>query len=137
MYCPKCEHQKHIDTDENTTKKKIGEKTITCPDCKSKHHIKTKELLGCCAVDSGQILLVDPCYLNAWKDGEADDKQSHYGQCCDLTLGSKGGGQILISNIAGTGVVTSTGWGDGNYPVYAEYNEEGRVARVTIDFLTE
>jgi hypothetical protein len=36
-------------------------------------------------------------------------------------------------DVAGLGVAFSTGYGDGCYPVYAEY-ENGRVARVTVEF---
>ncbi len=36
---------------------------------------------------------------------------------------------------AGLGVVVSTGYGDGVYPVFAEFNEEGRVAEVWIEFI--
>ena len=98
-------------------------------------------LLGRCAVDSGQILLVDPCYLSNWKDGEHDDNKNHYGQCCEMSQNIIGGGEILVSGIAGMGVVASSGLGDGNYPVYAEYANVGsksspdiRIKSLTIDF---
>ncbi len=32
-------------------------------------------------------------------------------------------------------VVFSTGYGDGLYPVYAEINEDGRVAKIVVDFI--
>ena len=35
----------------------------------------------------------------------------------------------------GLGVVVSTGYGDGVYPVYAEFNDEGRIAAVTVEFI--
>jgi hypothetical protein len=34
-------------------------------------------------------------------------------------------------------VVFSTGYGDGYYPVYAEFNEDGRIAKVVIEFIGE
>jgi hypothetical protein len=35
----------------------------------------------------------------------------------------------------GLGVVVSTGYGDGAYPVYAHFNEEGRIAKVWVEFI--
>lgn len=114
--------------------------------------MKTK-LLGYCAVDSGQILLVDPCYLKAWEDGEAFPKpnkkgkvaMNHYATCCEITGMKNQGGEILVSGIAGTGVVASSGIGDGRYPVYANYinvgksmgakKDDWRMSSLTIKFL--
>ena len=93
--------------------------------------------IGVCPVDSGQIMLVDPCYI---KDFDSDDysyqdwQEKHHGtkfsysSTCNVTIESPAqGGQV------GCAVATSSGWGDGTYPVYAEI-EDGRVASVTIYF---
>jgi len=32
-------------------------------------------------------------------------------------------------------VAFSTGYGDGYYPVYAELNDDGRVAKIVVDFI--
>lgn len=102
-----------------------------------------KKIIGYCAVDSGQLVIVDPCYLGAWRDGQyrgKDDKSgdgNHYNEACNTTQNEQGGGEILVSGVGGTGVVFSTGWGDGNYPVTAHYGEgddEGRIMKITIDF---
>ncbi len=92
----------------------------------------TRVLLGHAAVDSGQLIIVDPCYVQDGLDYEA---------VCKVTLEAprdRQGGEYLASGIAGRGVVTSTGIGDGNYPVYAEVEDLGdwgeRVTSVTIDF---
>lgn len=92
---------------------------------------KHKIILGSCAVDSGQLFIADPCYLRDWKDGEADDLTSHYGQSCEATLSKKGGGEVFVSGF-GTGVAVGTG-GDGVFPVEAEL-EDGRVKSITIIF---
>ncbi len=95
---------------------------------KNKTKRETKHI-GNVAVDSGQILMVDPCYLGEWKDGEHDDLKSHYGQACHLTSNTKKqGGEIIVSGVAGTGVVASSGYGDGHYPVIATY-KEGRIKK--------
>lgn len=94
-----------------------------------------KELIGYVAVDSGQVIIVDPCYLASWKDGESTDKTSHYGQCCEETLSKKRGGEVLVSSVAGIGVASSTYDGDGRYPVYADKDKHGRIKSLTIEFV--
>ena len=86
------------------------------------------ELIGHCGVDSGQILLIDPCYV--YKDdftGGDTPTGGDYDECCRITL-SEGAGQTDL------GVVTSSGYGDGVYPVYAQKDGNGRVKQVTIVF---
>jgi hypothetical protein len=87
------------------------------------------KLIGHCAVDSGQILLIDPCYVynDNFKGLDSDPTGGDYDECCRITL-RDGAGQT--SNL---GVVTSTAWGDGSYPVYADMSG-GRVMSVTIVF---
>lgn len=92
-----------------------------------------KSLLGYCAVDSGQLIIVDPCYLRNWKDGNAEDQTTDYGRACTLTLSPDAGGQMTVAGIAGDGVVFASGYGDGNYPVYATRNSDGRIIKVEID----
>ena len=111
-----------------------------------------RKLLGYAAVDSGQLIIVDPCYLSEWKDGEAFDASkdgdekyldNHYSQCCKVTLENKNqGGEVLVSGVGGRGVVATSGYGDGSYPVYAEYENTGsesepdiRIKSLTIEFL--
>lgn len=85
----------------------------------------TRKLIGTCGVDSGQILLIDPGYINSmW------DKDGSYEEVCRVSLGTDQAGPV--HSLLAT--VTSTGWGDGLYPVYAEYRED-RIASVTIEFI--
>jgi len=106
---------------------------------------KERKLVGQVGVDSGQIMLTDPCYVsgfisdetNADDLNEASQKQPQaaypysYDGACHATCNVDGAGQL--ENVAG--VCVSSGHGDGVYPVYVEYGEEGRVARVTIEFM--
>ena len=104
--------------------------------------MKTKEmtLIGHFTVDSGQAMVGDPCYLDEWelwndKSEAFDNYQTKAGQygylgACGVTL-DKGYGELGM----GSAVVFTTGYGDGMYPVYAEINEDGRVARITIEFV--
>ena len=93
-----------------------------------------KELLGHCAVDSGQLIVVDPCYLREWKDGEYGKADNHYGLACAATSSKAQGGEVLVSGPGGVGVAFSSGWGDGAYPVYVHYGKDGRVRKIEILF---
>ena len=88
-----------------------------------------EKIIGYCAVDSGQILLIDPCYV--WDDDFSPNGEPTglpYDTACRITISDKRAGEV-----AG-GVVTGTAWGDGSYPVTAEFDSAGNVLRVTIDF---
>lgn len=90
---------------------------------------ETKTLIGSCGVDSGQIMIVDPCYVI---DGKFSEQQ--YDECCTVTLSDEQAGQIM-GDLA---VVSTTGIGDGYYPVYATIeNIAGwgeRITKLEIDF---
>ena len=102
--------------------------------------------IGMCAVDSGSIMLVDPCYVLPDSINKKGKLESHHGKdsytyekfltdSCDNSFLHK---EILASGIGGTGVIVSSGFGDGNYPVYALISDEGdwgkRVKEVKIKF---
>jgi hypothetical protein len=101
--------------------------------------METKEmtLIGHFSVDSGQAMVGDPCYLDEWdtnrnEEWNIEGKEGQYSY--------HGASATTIANNYGelgmaTAVVFSTGYGDGLYPVYAEMNEDGRVARILIDFV--
>ena len=101
--------------------------------------METKEmtLIGHFSVDSGQAMVGDPCYLDEWdtnrnEEWNIEGKEGQYSY--------HGASATTIANNYGelgmaTAVVFSTGYGDGLYPVYAEINEDGRVARVVIEFV--
>jgi hypothetical protein len=113
-------------------------------------------LIGQFFVDSGQAMIGDPCYLDEWKpwNSEEDNFEDHvnrggeYGYlgAANATLSKNGYGVLGTGVIEGTGitgtnagsaVVFSTGYGDGVYPVYADIDEDGRVARIVIEFITD
>lgn len=137
------------------------------------------KLIGKCGVDSGQLLITDPCYvrdfisndyqdIRQYKNSQGDilefrkdfsnydetiekygktmnqltdekvfshvkheknDRTYSYNGCCNATQSKKQG-----DSVGGLGVAISSGYGDGEYPVYAHYNDDGRVAVVVIDF---
>jgi hypothetical protein len=92
---------------------------------------------GSIAVDSGQAMVGDPCYLDKWEqwaDGTPFDHEANAGKygylgACGVTL-KDGYGQLGAADA----VVFTTGYGDGLYPVYVKLNDDGRVGMVVIDF---
>ena len=101
-----------------------------------KTRIDELELAGYFAVDSGQAMVGDPCYLDKWNTNENDEwnlegKVGEYSyQGASATTLANNFGQIGFADA----VVFSTGYGDGLYPVYVQMNEDGRVSKVVIDF---
>ena len=87
--------------------------------------------IGECGVDSGTLMIVDPCYC--FHDEEERDAVFRSVRGASLF------GEAEVPY--GFGVVSSTGYGDGVYPVYAETVEDGdwgrRVARIIIECIPE
>lgn len=102
-------------------------------------------LIGWCAVDSGQILITDPSYLADWRDNEMGDTgkgdYSWSGACATTLTDEKAGQLNFLAGHAGAGVVSSTGLGDGYYPVMATYVDDDtwgkRVAKLEIIFIQD
>src|SRR5690348_15993230 len=128
----------------------------------------TKKLIGHVGVDSGQILICDPCYINsgkpedspgypviAWSnqynvDTKFDEAKRHYvnsdgseikpdqltgltnSTCCLASLGTDHQRNYAMGH-PGIGVCVGSGYGDGYYPVYGTFNEDGRCIRVTVE----
>jgi len=80
------------------------------------------ELVGQCGVDSGSIMLIDPCYVLSDKDYDELTK-----------IREKSGWNPPVE--FKMGIVTPTYMGDGNYHTYIQKEKEGgRVQRILIDF---
>jgi hypothetical protein len=101
-----------------------------------------QKLIGGFAVDSGQAMIGDPCYLDDWQPWNSevdnfDDHPLHKGEygylgACNMTL-EKQYGEIGL----GKAVVFNTGYGDGYYPVYATFDENGMITEITVKFITD
>jgi len=93
-------------------------------------------LAGHFAVDSGQAMVGDPCYIDNWDTNKNDEwniegkvgQYSYHGASATTLANSYG--ELGI----GSAVVFNTGYGDGLYPVYVQINDDGRVSKVVIDF---
>jgi hypothetical protein len=96
-----------------------------------------RKQIGEIGIDAGLCWIGDPCYhLHTDPLPKAIGKD--WSQFCDfLDDGKYPTCKQLHYDLghAGLGVVVSTGYGDGVYPVFAEFNDEGRVAKVWIEFI--
>ncbi len=85
------------------------------------------ELVGHIGVDAGLCWIGDPCYiLHNGKPLEIGNDWSEF--CGKLN-------EDVTEFSGGLGVCVSTGYRDGEYPVYVTKNAEGRIASVTIKFI--
>jgi hypothetical protein len=103
-----------------------------------KTNANLRKQIGEIGVDAGLCWIGDPCYiLHTTQPPKAIGKD--WGAFCDIL--HEDGHYPTCKQIPydlghpGLGVVVSTGYGDGVYPVFAEFNDEGRVAKVWVEFL--
>jgi len=88
--------------------------------------MKTKRL-GTIGVDAGMCWIGDPCYV--LPDDARHNPGADWDEFCRTMLRAS-------HKEFSEGVCVTTGNGDGEYPVDAEMTEDGRVASVTIRFLS-
>jgi hypothetical protein len=100
-----------------------------------------KKLIGYIGVDSGQVMIGDPGYLDEFQSGDFNpnlvvcDTEFSYQSACEASFA--GGGVFgRFSNLgnAGRGVVSFTAHGDGVYPVYQMTDKHGEVTGLFVDF---
>jgi len=102
-------------------------------------------LIGNIGVDSGQMMLCDPCYVKDFVNTEDLDLSSKgyaykgefsYGGACEATLSDKKAG---IIGQYGSAAVCATGFGDGSYNVYVTYSDDiswgKRISEMRIVFI--
>ena len=100
-----------------------------------------RKLIGEIGVDAGLCWIGDPCYIFGEKRPKEIGKD--WDDFCEQlkAKGMWGDQQTAQFNYdlghAGLGILTSTGYGDGGYPVYATFNEDGRVAKIEVEFINE
>lgn len=88
--------------------------------------------VGTVGVDSGQIMLVDPCYVKQTFETAWNAKPGlNYAGACEATLSDKHCGNFGGSSMA---FATSSGYGDGEYDVYVRRLGD-RIAEVKIVFI--
>ena len=90
--------------------------------------------VGIIGVDAGLCMVGDPCYI------KSEDHPAHdWSKFCSMIAGQYPTVHQLnyAAGHEGLGVVVSTGYGDGCYPVSVVYGDEGRVSEIRIDFMGE
>lgn len=90
-----------------------------------------RKLVGWVSVESGRVILADPIFLRDWSPGpyvpEVDEPLNSYDEALKLTEGEPGHGAMLDESA----VVLSAAGGDGSYPVYGLFGDEG-CARIEV-----
>ena len=91
-----------------------------------------KEIIGQVGVDSGSILISDPCHINNYFSIQGKDIYKIYPENeRHFQINTKATKNTIKIPIAMT---LRTGYGDGIYPVTATYNADGVISKVEIDF---
>lgn len=100
----------------------------------------SRRQIGEIGVDAGLCWIGDPCYI-LHADPAPKAIGQDWGAFCDILHEGDLYPTCKQFNYdlghPGLGVVVSTGYGDGVYPVFAEFNDEGRVARVCVEFIAD
>ena len=102
--------------------------------------------VGRVGVDAGMVMVGDPCYLDNFGKGSTDgfnyveaeitaQKKAKkydfsYSGACAATLGDDSAGELGFASA----VAVSSGYGDGVYPVFATYNNDGRIVKLEVIF---
>jgi hypothetical protein len=101
---------------------------------------KTVKRIGVIGIDAGLCWIGDPCYI-LHKEAPPKAIGKDWIDFCDILERAEQNPTAMQFHYdlghPGLGVVVSTGYGDGEYPVYAEFNEEGRIARVCVEFIRD
>jgi hypothetical protein len=106
----------------------------------TKMNLPNKEewtLVGYFGVDSGLCWIGDPCYI-LHSDEKDDALGKDWEDFGDILYRDSPFGPVVSSDFDGLGICVSTGYGDGEYPVYALIINDGRSDRISaifIDFL--
>jgi hypothetical protein len=85
--------------------------------------------IGVVGVDSGQLMITDPCYI----DSEWGKGGMNYEGAMAANGGRYGAGQMINQHGVPLAVSITHFGGDGVFPVYIEQNEQRRTTRIVVD----
>ena len=101
--------------------------------------------IGVVGVDSGLLLICDPCYIDSQWKTESEDPKANFGyNACAKQISEKKHGQLNYTlGHPGLAVVFSPGFGDGTYEVWGlfkdydttEENPDIRIVEVRIKLI--
>ena len=94
--------------------------------------------LGHVAVDSGQLMITDPCRIDEyWKKEDYDSKSKptpfSYNDIAHKTLEKTTSSNFPRSKSQGLAIHVSSGYGDGLYQTWGYQDETGRIVKIEID----
>jgi hypothetical protein len=96
------------------------------------------EKVGVVGVDAGLVWLGDPCYILHTKKPKAIGKAwGDLAKSLDLRLGNDAVQMNYDKGHPGLGVIVTSGYGDGEYPVEVRRLEDGTIAEVRVVFVRE
>lgn len=110
------------------------------------------EQVGHVWVDAGCVAIGDPCYRNGGNDPDWEgyikqtfpytfDAENVRGDLSDEAVKAKSSAEMDVANVLGReglGVIVSSGFGDGDYPVYVKRDPAtGRIAEARIVFISD
>lgn len=94
-----------------------------------------------CCVDSGQFGFFDldkyPKILGDKRYNDMVWNEFYREKICPLTCDMTGDRGIRDGGTIDFGCVSSSGYGDGGYPVFAAYNDEGKVIALKAEFIDD
>lgn len=82
--------------------------------------------LGHVAVDSGQLMIADPCYVMTQGEYDKISFRDEYDERGSRTTPD---GEYVVTGTGGTAVKFDPGFGDGTYQVLARYEDHGSWGR--------
>lgn len=86
------------------------------------------KLIGAIPVDTGQIILVDPCNVTDDRYSGGEPTGGKYDETCRVTVI----GEYGETTFGALAVATR---GDGEFPVYAELDRDGKPLRLIVDLV--
>lgn len=92
------------------------------------------EKIGSIFVDAGIVMIGDPCYTLPDDASDRTETIKNWDLFCNKL--DDGDVNFPFAN-KGTGIVVSSGYGDGEYPVYIERDGNGVIASLTVKFVEE
>jgi hypothetical protein len=102
---------------------------------KTKEQVGEVKQIGVVSVDAGLCWIGDPCYI-LHKEKLPKALGNDWGGFCRMLRADKQSPTAKQfdhdSGQPGLGVVVETGYGDGLYPVYAEFTKQGRIAFIFV-----
>lgn len=88
--------------------------------------------IGHVSVESGRLMVVDPIFMKQWQAGEFLEEVpgvlNSYDEACKITMQEPFYGWML----SGEALIVAPPDGDGTYPVYGYFTEDGSCVKLDI-----